>query len=181
MVLSGSANKRLVAAFVGAGIRAVGISGEDDGLLCARASARETLGEVGTPSRVDARLLDLLVSTGYVPVVSPLARDDETGSTLNVNGDDAAAAIAIAVGAAELVLVADVAGVMAQGAVVPELDLEQAAALVDNGTARDGMAAKLQAARRAVELGVARVRIGNISAIQSATAGTVISLSPTTV
>src|SRR5215210_9596258 len=56
MVLSGSANKRLVAAFVGAGIRAVGISGEDDGLLCARASARETLGEVGAPSRVDARL-----------------------------------------------------------------------------------------------------------------------------
>jgi acetylglutamate kinase len=181
MVLSGSANKRLVAAFVGAGIRAVGISGEDDGLLRARASARETLGEVGTPSRVDARLLDLLVTAGYVPVVSPLARDEETGSTLNVNGDDAAAAIAIAVGAAELVLVADVAGVMAQGAVVPELDLEQAAALVDNGTARDGMAAKLQAARRAVELGVARVRIGNISAIQSATAGTVITLSPTTV
>jgi len=181
MVLSGSANKRLVAAFVGAGIRAVGISGEDDGLLCARASARETLGEVGTPSRVDARLLNLLVTAGYVPVVSPLARDEETGSTLNVNGDDAAAAVAIAVGAAELVLVADVAGVMAQGAVVPELDLEQAAALVDNGTARDGMAAKLQAARRAVELGVARVRIGNISAIQSATAGTVITLSPTTV
>lgn len=181
MVLSGSANKRLVAALVGAGIRAVGISGEDDGLLCARASARETLGEVGTPSRVDARLLNLLVTAGYVPVVSPLARDEETGSTLNVNGDDAAAAIAIAVGAAELLLVADVAGVMAQGAVVPELDLEQAAALVDNGTARDGMAAKLQAARRAVELGVARVRIGNISAIQSATAGTVITLSPTTV
>jgi acetylglutamate kinase len=181
MVLSGSANKRLVAAFVGAGIRAVGISGEDDGILCARASARETLGEVGTPSRVDARLLDLLVTAGYVPVVSPLARDDETGSTLNVNGDDAAAAIAIAIGAMELVLVADVAGVMAHGAVMPELDLEQAAALVDNGTARNGMAAKLQAARRAVELGVARVRIGNISAIQSATAGTVITLSPTTV
>jgi acetylglutamate kinase len=181
MVLSGSANKRLVAALVGEGIRAVGISGEDDGLLCARASARETLGEVGAPSRVDARLLELLVSAGYVPVVSPLARDDETGSTLNVNGDDAAAAIAIALGAEELVLIADVPGVMAHGAVVPELDLEQAAALVDNGTARDGMAAKLQAARRAVELGVTRVRIGNISAIQSATAGTVITLSPTTV
>src|SRR6476660_2500787 len=60
MVLSGSANKRLVATFVGEGIRAVGISGEDDGLLCARATSRETLGEVGTPSRVDVRLLDLL-------------------------------------------------------------------------------------------------------------------------
>ena len=181
MVLSGSANKRLVATFVGEGVRAVGISGEDDGLLCARATSRETLGEVGTPSRVDARLLDLLVSAGYVPVVSPLARDEVTGSTLNVNGDDAAAAIASAMGADELVLIADVPGVIAEGAIVPELDLDQAAALVANGTAREGMAAKLQAARRAVELGVPRVRIGNIAAIQLANAGTVISLSPTTV
>lgn len=181
MVLSGSANKRLVATFVGEGIRAVGISGEDDGLLCARATSRETLGEVGTPSRVDARLLDLLVSAGYVPVVSPLARDEVTGSTLNVNGDDAAAAIASAMGADELVLIADVPGVIAEGTIVPELDLDQAAALVANGTAREGMAAKLQAARRAVELGVPRVRIGNIAAIQLANAGTVISLSPTTV
>jgi acetylglutamate kinase len=180
-VLSGSANKRLVATLVGAGVRAVGISGEDDGLLRARVSSRETLGEVGAPSRVDARLLDLLVSADYVPVVSPLARDEETGSTLNVNGDDAAAAIAIAVGAEELVLIADVPGVLADGVVVPELDLEQASTLVDNGTAQGGMAAKLQAARRAVALGVSRVRIGNIAAIQSATAGTVITLSPTTV
>lgn len=181
MALSGSANKRLVAAFVGLGVRAVGISGEDDGLLRARATSRETLGEVGEPSRVDARLIDLLVSSGYVPVISPLGRDEESGATLNVNGDDAATAIAIALNASELLLVADVPGVMASGAVIPELDVEQAAALVDNGTARDGMAAKLQAARRAVELGVARVRIGNIDTIDVVTAGTAITLSPTAV
>jgi acetylglutamate kinase len=116
-----------------------------------------------------------------VPVISPLARDEESGATLNVNGDDAAAAIAIAIGAEELVLVADVPGVMADGIVIPELDVDQAAALVDNGTARDGMAAKLQAARRAVELGVARVRIGDIDAIQSMKAGTAVTLSPTAV
>ena len=181
MALSGSANKRLVAAFVTEGVRAVGISGEDDGLLRARATDRETLGEVGSPSRVDGRLIDTLLRGGYVPVVSPLGRDEETGATLNINGDDAAAAIAVAIGATELVLVADVPGVMAEGVVIPELDLEHASALVDNGTARDGMAAKLQAARRAVELGVARVRIGNIDAIQSVTAGTAITLSPTAV
>jgi acetylglutamate kinase len=181
MALSGSANKRLVAAFVGEGVRAVGISGEDDGLLRARATSRETLGEVGTPSRVDGRLIELLAGAGYVPVISPLARDEESGATLNVNGDDAAAAIAIAIGAEELVLVADVPGVMADGIVIPELDVDQAAALVDNGTARDGMAAKLQAARRAVELGVARVRIGDIDAIQSMKAGTAVTLSPTAV
>jgi len=181
MALSGSANKRLVAAFVGERIRAVGISGEDDALLRARATSRETLGEVGTPSRVDAGLIELLIGARYVPVISPLARDEDTGATLNVNGDDAATAIAIALGADELVLVADVPGVIADGTVVSELDVEHAAALVDNGTARDGMAAKLQAARRAVELGVARVRIGNIEAIRSATAGTAITLSPTAV
>ena len=181
MVLSGSANKRLVAALVGHGVRAVGISGEDDGMLRARATSRETLGEVGEPSRVDARLIEVLIGAGYVPIISPLGRDDDSGSMLNVNGDDAATAIAIAIGADELVLVADVPGVIADGVVVPELDVEQAAALIDNGTARAGMAAKLQAARRAVELGVARVRIGNIEAIQSVTAGTAITLSPTAV
>jgi len=181
MVLSGSANKRLVAAFVGAGVRAVGISGEDDGLLTARATARETLGEVGEPSRVETALLELLIDAGYVPVVSPLARDAETGGTLNVNGDDAAAEIAIAMRASELVLVADVPGVMTSGTVIAELDVERAIALIEDGTASEGMAAKLQAARRAVERGVARVRIGNLAAVQSATAGTVITLSTTAV
>jgi len=181
MVLSGSVNKRLVAAFVGAGVRAVGLSGEDDGLLLARATSRETLGEVGEPSRVSTHLLELLMNGGYVPVVSPVARDEDTGAPLNVNGDDAAAEIAVALGADELVLVADVPGVMTGDAVIPELDVERALALIDSGTARDGMAAKLQAARRAVERGVGRVRIGNIAAIESASVGTVITLSPSAV
>ena len=141
MVLSGTANKRLVSALVTAGVRAVGVSGEDDGLLSARATARDTLGEVGEPSHVDTRLLTLLVGAGYVPVVSPLARDGETGATLNVNGDDAAADIAVALGADELLLIADVPGVMADDAVIPELDVERTVALIENGTARDGMAA----------------------------------------
>ena len=181
MVLSGTANKRLVSAFVTAGVRAVGLSGEDDGLLLARATARDTLGEVGEPSRVDTRLLTLLIGAGYVPVISPLARDEDTGATLNVNGDDAAAEIASALSADELVLIADVPGVMVDDIVIPELDVERTVALIENGTARDGMAAKLQAARRAVERGVSRVRIGNIAAIESASAGTVITLSPTVV
>jgi len=180
MVLSGTVNKRLVASFVSAGLSCVGLSGEDDGLLRARATARESLGEVGEPTNVNARLLEVLIAARFVPVISPLARDEDTGATLNVNGDDAAAAIAVAIGADELALVADVPGVIANGEVVPELDLEQATALVDAGVARDGMAAKLEAARRAVERGVARVRIGNVAAIHS-TAGTVVTLSPTAV
>ena len=75
----------------------------------------------------------------------------------------------------------DSAASMTSGTVIAELDVERAAALIEDGTAREGMAAKLQAARRAVERGVARVRIGNLAAVQSATAGTVITLSTTAV
>lgn len=181
MVLSGTVNKRLVAQLVGEGVRAVGLSGEDDGLLRARAVARETLGEVGEPTRVDARVLHALMEAGFVPVISPLARDDDTGGTLNVNGDDAAAAIAEALGAQELALIADVPGVIAAGAVVAALAPDAIGALVETGAARDGMAAKLDAARRAVERGVVRVRIGDVRAIASDSAGTTITPSPTAV
>ena len=100
MALSGSANKRLVAALVGAGLPAVGISGEDGGLLRAAADQRDTLGEVGTPSVVNPLLLYHLIAGGFCPVISPLGRDQDStgGGVLNVNGDDAAAAIAIPCG-----------------------------------------------------------------------------------
>lgn len=181
MVLSGTVNKRLVAALVSAGVPAVGVSGEDNGLLCAQAAARKTLGEVGEPSRVDAHVLEVLTGAGFVPVVSPIARDEETGAPLNVNGDDAAAALAAALGADELLLISDVPGVMAGGVLVPELGLDQVATFVEDGTARGGMAAKLEAASRAVALGVSRVRIGDLAAIWATGAGTAITLSPTVV
>jgi acetylglutamate kinase len=172
MVLSATVNKRLVAQLVGAGVRAVGVSGEDAGMLEARATDRETLGEVGAPTRVDRDVLDALLSRGFVPVISPLARDEESGGTLNVNGDDAAAAFAVALGATELLLIADVPGVLIHGTPVATLDLDAAANLIASGTARDGMAAKLEAARRALEGGVPAVRIGNLQAISAPHAGT---------
>ncbi|MGH8310985.1 MAG: acetylglutamate kinase, partial [Steroidobacteraceae bacterium] len=112
MVLSGSTNKELVAALVSAGVNAVGLSGEDAGLLSGPRAFGGTLGEVGTPERVNVALILLLLEHGYTPVLSPVARHSESGSALNVNGDDAAAAIAVALGAAELAFVADVAGVL---------------------------------------------------------------------
>jgi acetylglutamate kinase len=121
MTLSGLANKRLVALLARAGVRAVGISGEDGGLLLARALDREALGAVGTPDRVDPAPVHALERGGFLPVVSPLARDAATGAPLNVNGDDAAAAIAAALGADELLLVADVPGVLDAGAPVARL------------------------------------------------------------
>jgi acetylglutamate kinase len=174
MVLSATVNKRLVSDFMRAGVAAAGISGEDGGLLRCRPFLDGALGLVGEPERVDPALLDALFAGGFLPVVSPLGRFAD-GSGCNVNGDDAAAAIAGSLESDELLLVADVPGVLdADGALIPSLDLIAAEALVASGGARGGMVAKLESARRALTAGVARVRIGDISAITAPMAGTTI-------
>lgn len=178
MALSGSANKRLVASLVAAGARAVGLSGEDGALIGARVTD-PAMGRVGTPTVINAQFLEYLLGGGYLPVVSPLSRDLD-GTTpemaaLNVNGDDAAAAIAIATEAAELVLVSDVEGVLVDGSVVPWLGPGQVQGLIAEGTAAGGMAAKLDAAVAALDGGVPRVRIGNLATIADLDRGTVVS------
>lgn len=181
MGLSGSANKRLVAQLVDAGVNALGLSGEDASLITALPLDPEHLGHVGTPHRVNVELLWHLADGGYLPVVSPVSRNaaigekcGNLGRSLNVNGDDAASAIAVALAARELLLVADVAGVMSDGAPVPCLDTRGARRLMEDGTAAGGMRAKLQAALSAVEGGVERVRIGDLRAIADERRGTVI-------
>ena len=130
MALSGVTNKQLVAAFGAAGLRAIGLSGEDGGLIVADPSADAAMGLVGTPATVNTTLLGLLLDAGYLPVISPLAASSAgTGQALNVNGDDAAAAIAVALGAAELFFMADVPGVLVDGAPVASLDPDGAVAL----------------------------------------------------
>jgi acetylglutamate kinase len=173
MALSGSANQRLVSLLVGSGVPAVGVSGEDAGLLLAEATQRDTLGEVGTPSMVQPALLTHLLAGGFCPVVSPLARDvDHRAAALNVNGDDAAAAIAVAVHATELLLVSDVDAVRLADGPAHALTAEQARDAIATGVAAGGMAAKLSAALDALTRGVASVRIGALSAIHDPNAGT---------
>jgi acetylglutamate kinase len=176
MALSGSANKRLVAALNDAGVPAVGLSGEDGALLRARPIDHAQLGFVGAPSGVNVSLLRTLLRAGYLPVISPVARSEDAtvGPTLNVNGDDAAAAIAIAVGAQELLLVSDVEAVLENGVAISELDGPAAQRLIDQGTATGGMGAKLEAALAALEGGVSRVRISDIGAIAADDRGTVL-------
>lgn len=181
MALSGSANKRLVSALVSRGVSAVGLSGEDGALLVAAPLDPERLGAVGDPRQVNVVLLRHLLDGGFLPVVSPISRpesasDVDVGSSaLNVNGDDAAALVAASLEADELLLVADVPGVMVDGATVSELTPVAAGKLIAGGVASGGMVAKLEAALAALASGVARVRIGDVSAIQDPTHGTVIS------
>ncbi len=176
MALSGSANKRLVATLVECGIEAVGLSGEDAGLIAAAPMDAQRLGHVGVPRTVNVAFLKHLLSGGYMPVISPVSRDASgtLGAALNVNGDDAAAAIAAALGAAELLLVADVPGVIRDGAVIPSLTPDAARALITDGIAAGGMQAKLQAALNALAGGVPQVRISDLVAIDDPDRGTVL-------
>ena len=177
MVLSGGANKQLVSALTAVAVPAVGISGEDAALLPATMIDESTFGSSGTPGRVDPKLVHHLLSGGFLPVVSPVGTnmDDRAHSALNINGDDAAAAIAVALGANELLLMVDVEGVLdGDRALISSLTLPDAHALVASGVAGGGMAAKLEACEIALSGGVSRVRVGNISSLARPDAGTVI-------
>ena len=173
MVLSGTVNKRLVRQLVDEGIPAVGISGEDAGLLPARLLDDGALGAVGEPLGANVRAIEALLDAGLVPVISPLGRHAETGRGLNINGDDAAAAIAGALRADELLLIADVPGVLdPDGVLVPVISIDAIDDMIASGVARGGMSAKLQAARRALSAGVASVRISDINALANPGVGT---------
>lgn len=173
MVLSGLANKALVASLGEAGAPAVGISGEDGRTLLATPIDTAQFGHSGTPDGVRTGLLDTLLAAGYLPVISPVAAHKDGSGALNVNGDDAAAAIAAALGARELFLLADVPGVLDDAKrPVPALSPEEARDLVARGVAAGGMAAKLDAAAMALGGGVGLVRIGDLAALTVPEQGT---------
>jgi acetylglutamate kinase len=171
MVLSGGVNKRWVAALLDAGADAVGISGEDGGLLRGQLLHGGALGRAGEVTAVRTSILESWLAQGITPVVSPVTRGPD-GEGLNVNADDAATGIASAMGAAELLFVSDVPGVKAGGMWMDALDAEAAAALLESGEAAGGMRPKLRAAMRARAAGVGRVRIGALEMLTDDGAGT---------
>ena len=175
MVLSGVINKRLVSSLVAADMPAVGLSGEDGALINAEFIDRAVLGYAGRPASINKDLLVSLLNAGYLPVISPVGFNGESGvgGALNVNGDDAAAAIAAALGATELTFVVDVDGVLdADEQVISNLTVEQAREMIANGTAAAGMAAKLESAEAALMNGVASVRICALRGVSDSRDGT---------
>lgn len=174
MALSGTANKRLVSSLVREGVRAVGLSGEDASLIAATPVDSSRLGHVGAPTRINNSLLLHLIDGGYLPVISPVSRNvgHELGPALNVNADDAAAAIAIAIEAKELLIVSDVPGVMVDGRPADTLTVAEAKGLIHDGVASGGMRAKLTAAIAAVDGGVPVVRITDLRGINDRALGT---------
>ncbi|MBX6364004.1 MAG: acetylglutamate kinase [Gemmatimonadetes bacterium] len=173
MVLSGRINKRVVAALLSAGVDAIGLSGEDGGLLLARPRENGALGRVGELVSVRASLLESLLAAGHTPVVSPVSRGVD-GAPLNVNADEAATAVAAALGASELLYLTDVPGVLAGGVVLPGLSAAAAEGMVASGAASGGMAVKLEAALAALGGGVPCVRIGTLELLTNPDAGTAV-------
>lgn len=176
MVLSGLVNKRIVSALIDAGRPAAGVSGQDGAMIVAEPLLGGRLGRAGAPRDVDPALLAALLDAGFTPVVSPVSRGVD-GGAMNVNADDAAAAVAAATGARSLLLVSDVPGVLAAGTILAEVAAGEVEALVDGGTASAGMAPKLRAAARAAAAGV-EVRIGSLAMLHDDAAGTRVVASP---
>lgn len=172
MVLSGPVNRLLVTALRAAGMDAVGLSGADGGLLTAT-QVSGGLGYVGEITRVRTALIDSLLLAGLTPVIAPVTPDPVGGAVaLNINADSAAAVIAAALSATELLFISDVPGVLAEGGVQPVITTADIERLISDGVAADGMAAKLRAAERALVGGARAVRIGDLRMLHDSAAGT---------
>jgi acetylglutamate kinase len=154
MVLSGEANGHWVRALVQQGVKAVGLSGYDAGMV--RCEPVPSLGCVGVPSQVDVGVLQMLLSQGYTPVVSPVSLANN-GMFLNVNADDVACALAIALKAQRLLLVSDVQGVRLENQVAEQLDVVYAETCIQKGWITGGMIPKIRAAQSVVRAGVQEV------------------------
>lgn len=170
MVLVGTVNKDIVNQINQAGTRAVGLSGKDGLLLSARKKKlvvnRENLppeiidiGNVGEVTHVETSLLHGLMRDGFVPVIAPVGVDAE-GNTYNINADDAAGAVAGALKASRFLLLTDVSGVLDKaGELLRSMNVDEAAALIADGTASGGMIPKIECCLAAIADGVERVTI----------------------
>lgn len=163
MVL-GRVNKGLVQMVQELGVKAVGISGKDGGLLKVekKYSNGQDIGYVGEVTEVNPKIIYDLLEKDFLPVICPVGMDEEF-NTYNINADDAACAIARAVHAEKLAFLTDVEGVYLDPAdrssLISELSMENAKKLIDGGTIGGGMLPKLNNCIDAIENGVSRVHI----------------------
>ena len=156
MVLSGTVNKALAAELTAAGLPAIGLSGRDGGLI--RARLEPGLGRVGTPEKVNPDVIRALLDAGLLPVVSPVS-SGPSGEPVNVNADEAALGLALALGARALVYLSDVDGVSVDGQAVELLTAGDAQRFIEAGAILGGMALKVRAALEASGAGIREVVI----------------------
>ena len=163
MVL-GKVNKNLVQILEKIGVKAAGICGKDGATLQVEKKMvnGEDIGFVGNITGVDTHLIDTLLANDYIPIIAPIGMDKKFQS-YNINADDAACAIAMAVGAEKLAFLTDIEGVYAnpedKSSLISVLTLDKANGLMDSGFIGGGMLPKLRNCIEAVKEGVAGVHI----------------------
>jgi acetylglutamate kinase len=162
MVLVGRVNKEIVSLINQSGGNAVGLCGKDGNLILARPDGREGIGFVGEVSGVNVDILNTLVKSGYIPVISSVAAD-ENGQAYNINADTVAGEIAAALGAEKLILMTDTPGLMRDfkdpDTLIRQVDIQGARALIDDGTVSGGMIPKLTCCVRSLAQGVKAAHI----------------------
>ncbi|MBE9203329.1 acetylglutamate kinase [Synechocystis salina LEGE 06099] len=162
MVLVGRVNKELVNLINQAGGKAVGLCGKDGQLMTARTMTNKDVGFVGEVSSVDARVVETLVKSGYIPVISSVAAD-EFGQAHNINADTCAGELAAALGAEKLILLTDTRGILRDykdsSTLIHKLDIQQARELIGSGIVAGGMIPKVNCCVRSLAQGVRAAHI----------------------
>jgi len=170
MVLAGAINKEIVSAINRQGGKAVGICGKDANLMIAKKITEMPdpesnlmkavdIGYVGDPIEVNPHIIDVIAKSDLIPVVAPIGMSRD-GETLNINADTFASALAARMKAKRLLLLTDVAGVLdKQKKLLSDLDIEEARALIRDGTIQGGMIPKVEGCIEVVEAGVEAVVI----------------------
>ncbi|MBV8983745.1 MAG: acetylglutamate kinase [Acidimicrobiia bacterium] len=161
MVLVGKVNRDIVSEINVHGPLAVGLSGEDAGLITASRRSPD-LGFVGDVDAINASILERLLSEELIPVVATIGSDLE-GQAYNINADTAAGAIAEALSAEKLVYLTNVEGLLKDvedpGSVISQLSADDLEAMIDDGTLTEGMIPKARSCLRAVRRGVGHAHI----------------------
>lgn len=162
MVLVGRVNKEIVSLINRAGGSAVGLCGTDGNLIKARPEGAEGIGFVGEVNSIDIKLLQSLVSSGYIPVVSSVATDDN-GQAYNINADTVAGELAAALGAEKLILLTDTAGILQDykdtSTLIAKVDIAEARRLIEKGVVGGGMIPKVKCCVRSLAQGVQATHI----------------------
>jgi acetylglutamate kinase len=168
MVLAGQVNKEIVELINHAGGRAVGLTGQDGGLIRARRmkiSSRDRpeeqidIGQVGEIEKIDPGIIQTLSANGFIPVIAPIGSGDE-GETYNINADVVAGKVAEVLKAEKLVLLTNTPGVLDKnGMLLTGLSARQIDELFADGTISGGMLPKISSALDAARAGVNSVHI----------------------
>ena len=172
MVLDGKINSEIVNRLNRSGVRAVGLSGKDAGLIRAKKKLatvyegdekkRVDIGYVGQIVSVDSSVLEDLMEKDYIPVIAPIGVDED-GVSYNINADDAACELAGALKAEKLLLLTDIEGVYKdyndKSSFLSSISAKEAMEYIKEGVISGGMIPKVKACLRAIETGAKKTHI----------------------